>query len=116
MKWLAVLLSILAILLLTGLALTTMALYRRREDATSTPLKIYDSLLTTETTSSVATSLNKPTLGDIGNFSGHDWPDSKASGVGGSLQMNNPTSLGELPSSKYIPQLKEGRPSIVGLT
>lgn len=116
MKWLAVLLSLTAILLLTGIALTTMALYRRREDVTATPLKVYESLLTSETTTSVATSLSKPALGDIGSFSGHDWPDSKASGLGGPLQMNNPTSLGDLPSSKYIPQLKEGRPSIVGLT
>jgi hypothetical protein len=116
MKWLAVLLSLIAILLLSGVALTTIALYRRREDATTTVVKVYDSLLNDQTTVSVGRSLSNPEFGDIGTFGGHDWPDSKTSGVGGSLQMNNPTNLGELSYSAYISQLKEGRPSIVGLT
>jgi len=116
MKWLAILLSLIAILLLSGVVLTTIVIYRRREDATMTPLKVYDSLLNEQTTSSVGRSLSNPEFGDIGTFGGHDWPDSKTSGVGGSLQMNNPTSLGELSYTTYISQLKEGRPSIVGLT
>ena len=116
MKWLAIILVVISILLLTGVVLTTIHLYDKREDATKTPLQIYESLLSDNTIASVARSLSKPSLGDIGEFGGYDWPDSKVSGVGGSLHVNNPTNLGGVTSGKYIPQTKEGRPSIVGLT
>ena len=116
MKWLAILLAIVAILLLTGVLLTTVALYNKRNNPEDTPLQVYESLLGDQTLASVTSSLNKPSVGDIGVFGGYDWPDSKVSGVGGSLHMNNPTNLNMSPSSTYIPQSKEGRPSIVGLT
>ena len=116
MKWLAVILVVIAILLLSGILLTTITLYNKRDNPEETPIQIYESLLGDQTIASVASSLNKPSAGDIGTFGGYDWPDSKVSGVGGSLHVNNPTNLGGVTSGKYIPHTKEGRPSIVGLT
>ena len=116
MKWLAITLVIIAILLVSGIVLTTIRLYERRDDLTMSPLQVYDSLMSGSDVASVITSLNRPQTGDVGTFGGYDWPNSKASGVGGGLYMNNPTKLSLIPSSKYIPQTQEGRPSIVGLT
>ena len=116
MKWLAIILVSIAILLLTGVLLTTIALYDKRENPQETPIQIYEALLGDQTVASVTGSLNRPSLGDIGVFGGYDWPESKMSGVGGSLHMNNPTNLSMIPSRTYIPQSKEGRPSIIGLT
>ena len=107
---------VIATLLLTGVLLTTISIYNKRDDLTKTPLQVYESLLTDQTVASMARSLSKPSLGDVGEFGGYDWPDSKVSGIGGSLQMNNPTNLRDVPGSTYVPQTKEGRPSIVGLT
>lgn len=116
MKLLAVLLVVISIILLSGVLLVTAALYNKRDNPEDTPIKIYESLLGDQSIASVARSLSRPSVGDIGTFGGYDWPDSKVSGVGGSLHMNNPTSLNTVPSSTYVPQSKEGRPSIIGLT
>ena len=116
MKWLAIILVVVAILLLTGVLLMTIGIYNKREVEARTPLQVYESLLSGQTVASVVNSLSKSSLGDIGEFGRYDWPDSKVSGIGGSLHMNNPTNLSDVPGSTYVPQTKEGRPSIVGLT
>jgi hypothetical protein len=116
MKWLAILLAITAILMLSGILILTLLVYRKRDDLELSPTKVYQSLLTDHTISTVSSSLSKPSVGDVGTFGSYDWPDSKVSGVGGGLQVNNPTNLSIVPSIVYIPQTEEGRPSIVGLT
>lgn len=116
MKWLAIILTTIAILMLTGILLVTIKLHEKREILEMTPIQVYETLLGDQTAASVARSLSKPSVGNVGTFGGYDWPDSKVSGVGGSLRVNNPTILSMIPSGKYIPQSNEGRPSIVGLT
>ena len=103
MALLTVILVVIAIALMAGLLATTAALYNKREDASLTPLDIYNTLLTDQTLASVTRSLSIPTTGDIGTFGGYDWPDSKVSGVGGSLHMNNPTNLNAIHSGAYVP-------------
>lgn len=109
MTWLAILLVIISIVLWSSLIITTLVLYDKRENPEETPIQIYESLLGDRTLASVTSSLNKPSIGDIGTFTGYDWPDSKVSGVGGSLHMNNPTILDNINSINYIPQTKESR-------
>ena len=116
MKILAIVLSLVAILMLSGILLITAKLYDKRSDAEMSSVQIYETLLSNQTAESVMRSLSKPSTGDVGVFGGYDWPDSKVSGIGGSLHMNNPTNLSTINSIKYIPQTTEGRPSITGLT
>ena len=99
------LLVVFAIVLLAGLLATTVVLYNKREDASLSPLDVYNTLLTDQTLESVTRALTIPSTGDIGTFGGYDWPDSKTSGVGGSLHVNNPTNLGAVHSGAYVPYI-----------
>lgn len=76
---------------------------RKVEEPDIAPSQIFSDLLETDTVESVSGSLKQPTYGDLGEFTGYDWPESKQSGVGGSTQLSNPTKLSMLRLGKYVP-------------
>ena len=113
---LAVLLNIIVLVIIGGLSYIFLRAYRRRPEQSMTPLEVFQSITHDTTALSVSRALTAPEYGDVGTFTGYDWPMSKKSGVGGHLQVDNPTSMTLLRLGKYIPPIEEGRPSVVGLT
>ncbi len=83
------------------------------ENPSITPSRVLQGLLSDTTAESVSRALSEPTYGDMGDFNGYDWPISKRSGLGGAVQLYNPTTLSMLKLGKYVPL---SIPSIQGLT
>lgn len=83
------------------------------ENPTITPSQVLQGLLADTTAESVSKALSQPSYGDMGDFTGFDWPISRRSGLGGAVQLYNPTTLSMLKLGKYVPL---SNPSIAGLT
>jgi hypothetical protein len=109
---LAVLLNIIVLVIIGALSYIFLRAYRRRPEQSMTPLEVFQTLTHDTTALSVSRALTAPEYGDVGTFTGYDWPMSKKSG----LQVDNPSSMSLLRLGKYIPPIEEGRPSVVGLT
>jgi hypothetical protein len=76
---------------------------RKVEEPNVDPAEIFNDLLSDDTAESVTRALETPTYGDIGDFTGYDWPESKHSGVGGITQLYNPSKLSMLRLGEFIP-------------
>ena len=113
---LSVTLNIIVLVIVGGLVYVLLRAYRRRPEQSLTPMDVFQSLTHDTTAVSVTRALTSPEFGDVGTFTGYDWPMSKKSGVGGQVQVDNPTPVSLLRLGKYIPPIEEGRPSVVGLT
>ena len=107
--------NILTILLVSLFSYFFIKLYEKSQidQPSITPSQVLQGLLTDTTAESVSRALSEPTYGDIGDFTGYDWPISKRSGLGGSVQLYNPTKLSMLNLGEYVPL---SNPSIEGLT
>ena len=76
---------------------------RKVENPTATPSEIFNDLLENDTVESMSRALEQPKYGDIGSFTGYDWPESKHSGTGGQSHLMNPSKLSMLRLGKYVP-------------
>jgi hypothetical protein len=76
---------------------------KRVENPSVSPSEVFNDLLENDTVESVTRALEQPKYGDIGSFTGYDWPQSKQSGVGGPSQLMNPSKLSMLRLGKYVP-------------
>lgn len=113
---LSVTLNLIVLFIIGSLSYVLLRAYRRRPEQSMTPLDVFKTLTHDTTALSVSRALTSPEFGDVGTFTGYDWPMSKKSGVGGQVQVDNPTPISLLRLGKYIPPIEEGRASIVGLT
>ena len=107
--------NILTILLVSMFSYIFIKIYEKSkiENPSITPSQVLQGLLSDTTAESVSRALSEPTYGDMGDFNGYDWPISKRSGLGGAVQLYNPTTLSMLKLGKYVPL---SNPSIQGLT
>ena len=107
--------NILTILLVSMFSYFFIRLYEKSkiENPSIIASQVLQGLLADTTAESVSRALSEPTYGDMGDFNGYDWPISKRSGLGGAVQLYNPTTLSMLKLGKYVPL---SIPSIQGLT
>jgi hypothetical protein len=91
-------LNIILLSILAFISYVTFASFNRREDPSVTAFQVYKSLLGKDQ----SISLSKPSFGDIGIFTGYDWPNDKKSGIGGGFIVENPFDLSDRPDIQYV--------------
>lgn len=98
-------LNLITIFMVSVLAWFFVKLYTARtvEEPNVDPAMVFKDLLEDNTAESVTKALETPEYGDIGNFTGYDWPESKRSGIGGTTQLYNPSRLSMLRLGKFVP-------------
>ena len=79
---------------------------RKVEEPNVDPATVFKDLLEDDTAESVTIALKTPEYGDIGDFTGYDWPETKRSGIGGTTQLYNPSKLSMLRLGKFVPLAK----------